>query len=314
MYKPEVFTIDSRDGKTQIHCEKAVPKGKIRAILIVAHGMNEYFGRYHEMSEFLEGEGILVAGLDHLGHGHTAESQGEKGYFTDRDGATVLVRDVHRLKKTIESEYPGIPIFVMGHSMGSFIIRNYINMYGRGIRGAILMGTGWRTMLEVKEGRIISKFLGKIKGRHGHSSLLTALILKQYSDKMPPSERPLGWTCSRPEIRDEFAKDPLRGNEFTIGAYNDLIELVYRSEDLRRASAIPKELPLLFLSGKDDPVGDFGDGVEKSAQFYRDAGLKEVSVKLYSGSRHEVYHDKDRFNSFTDIIHFMEEHGIEKGK
>ncbi|SKB96946.1 Lysophospholipase, alpha-beta hydrolase superfamily [Lachnospiraceae bacterium] len=312
MYKPEVFTIDSRDGKTKLHCEKLVPSGKVRAILIVAHGMNEYFDRYHEMSEFLEGEGILVAGLDHLGHGHTAEAQGESGYFADRDGATVLVRDVHRLKKTIESDYPGVPVFVMGHSMGSFIIRNYINVYGRGIKGAILMGSGWRSVCEVKAGRILAKFMGKIKGRHSRSLFLTALIMKKYGESFPVEDGPLGWICSIPDIRNEFEVDPLRGDDFTIGAYNDLIDLALRAEDFRRASMIPSELPLLLLSGEDDPVGDFGKGVEQTAQFYRNAGIRDVIVKLYKGNRHEVYHDRDRYASFMDIIHFMEDHGVEK--
>ncbi len=312
MYKPEVFTIDSRDGKTQIHCEKVVPKGEVRGILIVAHGMNEYFGRYHEMSEFLAEEGILVAGPDHLGHGHTAVNQGEQGYFADHDGATILVRDLHRVKKTIEAEYPMVPVFIMGHSMGSFIVRNYMTMYGRGVKGVILMGTGWRSVGEAKAGRILTTIIGKLKGRHRRSGLLTMLTMKKYADGS--SDGPLGWTCSIPEIRDEFAKDPLRGNEFTIGGYYDLLELVLRSEDLRRASMIPEELPVFLASGADDPVGDFGIGVEKVSRFYSDAGLKDVSIKLYPGNRHELYHDRARYSSFMDIIHFMESHGMKQVK
>ncbi len=306
--KPEIVTYLSRDDETTIYAEKYVPTKEIRGILIVAHGMNEYFGRYKEMCEVLVNEGYLVAGPDHLGHGHTARDyQLEFGYFADNDGATVVVRDLHRLKKMIQEEYPDKPIFLMGHSMGSFIARNYIEMYGSGINGVILMGTGSFSNFWLKAGLLYLRLSARIHGWHYRDSLCTKVALGAF-DKSFPADGPLGWTCSRKEARMESAGDDLMGGEFTLNGYYTLSVLAIRMQDKQRMKAIPETLPVLFMSGADDPVGRKGGVPKELAEEYKAMGIKDVSVKLYPGDRHEIYHEADRYNVFFDIIGFMKDH------
>lgn len=140
MKKEEIFFL-SRDGKTKIHAVKWIPEGKPVCILQIVHGMAEYIERYERLALVLTRQGILVTGEDHLGHGKSVGENGIYGYFCAHDPATVVVRDVHRLKKMVQEQYPGVPYLLLGHSMGSFILRNYLSRYGSGIDGAIVMGT-----------------------------------------------------------------------------------------------------------------------------------------------------------------------------
>ncbi len=308
--KPEIVTYLSRDEETTIYAEKYVPTKEVRGILIVAHGMNEYFGRYSEMCEVLANEGFLVAGPDHLGHGHTARDyQMEFGYFAENDGATVVVRDVHRLKKMIEEEYPGKPIFLLGHSMGSFIARNYIQMYGSGIKGVILMGSGRFNDFKVKAGMAYIRLSAMIHGWHYRDSICTKVSIGPFATMFP--EGPIGWVCARSEAWQESLNDELMGKEFELNGYYNLSEIILRMQDKKRMESIPKNLPMLIMSGEDDPVGGMGKGIKAVADSYKAIGIRDVTLKLYPGDRHELYHEADRYQVFFDVMGFMREHGAD---
>lgn len=305
--QPEKILFPSRDGKTTIYAEKYVPEKEIRGILIVAHGMNEHFGRYRELCEVLSNEGYLVAGPDHLGHGHTArDHQGEFGYFAENDGATVVVRDLHRLKKLIQEEYPGKPVFLLGHSMGSFIARNYISMYGTGIQGVIIMGTARFSDLKVRAGLLYVRLSALFHGWHYRDRFCTKTSIGPYENCFP-GDGPAGWLCARKEGREYDLNDDLGGNGFTLNGYYGLSTLILRMQDKSRINEIPKDLPVLFMSGAEDPVGEYGAGIKAVEDEYRKAGIRNLSVKLYPGDRHELYHEADRFNVFFDIMEFMKE-------
>lgn len=305
MVLKEEFTFDSRDMRTKIHAVKYSPSGEKKACLIIAHGMGEHIGRYSEIAEFLAEQGIVVAGADMLGHGKTVTDEKDFGYFCEQDPATVVVRDVHRLKKLIQAENIDLPVFVMGHSMGSFLIRNYIEMYGSGINGAVIMGSGTVSPAALWAGGCITTFLRAIHGDRYVSRFLSYCALGRYSKMSPNHEYPFEWSCSRPESRKENANDPLSGHEFSVNGYHTLITLVARSQDSVRMQKIPKDLPLFFVSGADDPVGDFGVGVKKAADSYTNIGLNNVDVKIYNNDRHEIYKERDRFDVMMDIIGFM---------
>lgn len=163
MKKEEIFFL-SRDGKTKIHAVKWIPEGKPICILQIVHGMAEYIERYERLASVLTRQGILVTGEDHLGHGKSVGENGIYGYFCAHDPATVVVRDVHRLKKIVQEQYPGVPYLLLGHSMGSFILRNYLSRYGSGIDGAIVMGTGMQPKAVLNAAKAVTKlqkaFLG----------------------------------------------------------------------------------------------------------------------------------------------------------
>ncbi|MDE6962296.1 MAG: lysophospholipase, partial [Lachnospiraceae bacterium] len=172
MVKKEEFTFDSRDGATKIHAVRWVPEGKVVCILQIIHGMAEYVERYEQLAQYLGEKGILVTGDDHLGHGKSVGEEGAYGYFCEQDAATVVVRDVHRLKKITQEEYPGIPYVILGHSMGSFILRNYLFRYGTGIQGAIICGTGSQPKALVKFCKLITAVQGAFLGQKHVAKML----------------------------------------------------------------------------------------------------------------------------------------------
>ncbi len=304
---------DSRDMKSKIYAVKFIPERKKKACLIVAHGMGEHFGRYAEMAEFLAEQGIVVAGADMLGHGKTVVDEKDFGYFCGQDPATVVVRDVHRLKKLVQAENPELPVFVMGHSMGSFVIRNYIEMYGSGISGAILMGTGSFAPMSLKAGKKLVEILEKIHGERYVSKKLAYYSTGKYRKKSPEGcEYPFDWCCSRPEIAERNAADPLMGHSFSLNGYETLFNLVERSQDIKRMEKIPKDLPLFIISGEHDPVGEFGKGVLKAAESYKNIGMTKVITKIYPKDRHEIYLEKDRFDIMMDIMNFFRDCHIDK--
>ena len=172
--KKEEFYFLSRDNETKIHAVKWIPDTEPVCILQVVHGMAEYVERYERLAKLLTDNGILVTGEDHLGHGKSLGADGCKGYFCRKDAATVVVRDVHRLKKTVQEQYPGIPYLIMGHSMGSFILRNYLCRYGTGIDGAVVMGTGMQPKAMV----CVAKAVAKLQGCLLYTSRNRAVIVK----------------------------------------------------------------------------------------------------------------------------------------
>ena len=171
MKKEEIFFL-SRDGKTKIHAVKWIPEGKPVCILQIVHGMAEYIERYERLASVLTRQGILVTGEDHLGHGKSVGENGIYGYFCAHDPATVVVRDVHRLKKMVQEQYPGVPYLLLGHSMGSFILRNYLSRYGSGIDGAIVMGTGMQPKAVLNAAKAVTKLQKALFGdTHGSGVL-----------------------------------------------------------------------------------------------------------------------------------------------
>ncbi|MBP3826071.1 MAG: alpha/beta fold hydrolase, partial [Butyrivibrio sp.] len=172
MVRKEELTYKSRDRQTMLHAIRWIPEGEPVAILQIIHGMQEYIDRYDEFANFLAEKGILVIGNDHLGHGGSVGERGTLGYFCKNDPATVLVRDAHRLKKMTQEDYPGVPCFILGHSFGSFVAREYITRYGTGIKGAIIQGTAYMPSGTVKSLGGLVNFLQVVMGEKYRSTMV----------------------------------------------------------------------------------------------------------------------------------------------
>ncbi|MBO4374985.1 MAG: alpha/beta hydrolase [Lachnospiraceae bacterium] len=301
----EEFTIDSRDMKTKLAAYQWTPKGEVRAVLILVHGMSEHMGRYDEMASYFAAKGILVAGIDLLGHGRSVKDPDDFGYFCERDAATVVVRDVHRLKKTVQEKNPGIPVFLFGHSMGSYIARNYIERYGTGIQGVILQGGGDDPMIKLKFGRILSTLVGKIRGEHYRSRLCAYLTLSSFVKSVKGGESVNSWICNNPEVVRAYDNDPLSGFLFTANGYQTLTEFSIRSIDKKLMGSVPSSLPMYIISGKDDPVGQMGEGVKRMYEKYKAAGIENIRMELVEGARHEIHNEAMRYEIFDRIIGFI---------
>lgn len=297
MIKKEEFTFDSRDGQTKIHAVRWVPEGKVICILQIVHGMAEYIERYEEVAHYFAEKGILVTGDDHLGHGKSVPDGGTYGYFCEQDPATVVVRDIHRLKKMTQEDYPGIPYVILGHSMGSFILRNYLFRYGSGIQGAIVCGTGSKPQGLVHVCRAMAAIQGVLFGQKHVAKLIDKLAFGSY-DKMVNGG---SWLCKNIKVVEAYAADPLCGFTFTVNGFRTLFELLYRLNRKDNLKQMPKDLPVIFIAGSDDPVGDMGKGVEKAVADFRQVGMKHVSMKLYTGDRHEILNEQDKFQIYEDL-------------
>mgnify|MGYP001151787367 FL=1 len=305
----EEFYFDSRDGKSRIHAVRYRPEdaGQIRCILQVVHGMAEYVERYEEFAAYLVERGFVVTGDDHLGHGKSVGQGGKQGYFCEQDPATVLVRDVHRLKKLTEELYPGVPYVLMGHSMGSFIARNYLCRYGTGISGAVIMGTGMQPKAVLDMARLVAGIQKFFCGPMHVSRLLDRLAFGGYGKGITDRRTAFDWLSRDRERVDRYIADPMCGFTFTVNGFGALFELVLRLYSPENLAAVPRELPVFMVSGDADPVGDYGKGVRRAYDSLVAAGLTDIRLKLYPGGRHELLNETNRSQVMQDICRWVEE-------
>lgn len=307
MVKKEEFTFDSRDGKTKIHAVRWVPEQKVICIVQIIHGMAEYIERYEDLAQFLSEKGILVTGDDHLGHGKSVPEGGTYGYFCEQDPATVVVRDVHRLKKMTQEEYPGIPYIILGHSMGSFILRNYLFRYGTGIQGAIICGTGSQPQGLVRVCLLLTALQGLFLSKKHVAKMIDKLAFGNYNKKISAPKTAFDWLCRDEKVVDAYVKDPFCGFTFTVNGFETLFTLLYRLNQTENLEKMPKELPVFFVAGDKDPVGNYAEGVKKAYESFEKAGMKRLALKLYPQDRHELLNELDKQQVYEDLYPWIVE-------
>ncbi len=302
----EEFYFDSRDMHSRIHAVQWTPEGnRPMCILQIVHGMAEYVERYAAFAEYLNEQNILVVGEDHLGHGKSVGENGKYGYFCERDAATVVVRDVHRLKKITQEKYPGVPYFILGHSMGSFILRNYLCRYGTGIEGAVIMGTGMQPKGLLKVSKALVKVLTLLQGAKHESRLVDKLAFGNFNKGIVNPSSKNDWLSADSVQVAKYNGDPMCGFLFTLNGFGTLFELIWRLHDPAYLEKMPKDLPLLLTAGARDPVGDYGKAVEEVYQSYRDMGMGQVQLKLYPEGRHEILNETNRQQVYEDISRWL---------
>lgn len=302
MVEKREFYYDSRDGHSKIHAIEWKPAGMpVKGILQIAHGMVEFIDRYDAFARYLAEQGILVVGNDHLGHGGSVSTSEDYGYFCEQDAARVVLRDIHRLKKITQEAHLGVPYFIMGHSMGSFFIRNYLITYGKGIQGAIIMGTGDQPLNLVRAGKKLTEVLAKFKGWRYRSKFVDNLAFGGYNKKFSPGRTGKEWLTRDEQAVDAYVADARCSFRFTLNAYHALfqtLETISQKEELEK---MPKDLPVLFVAGEDDPVGDFGKGVERVRKQFKEVGMKELTWIFYPGYRHEILNETGKEKVYKDL-------------
>ena len=297
----------SKDGETKIHAMEWIPQGEQKAILQISHGMVEYIRRYDEFARYLTSFGFYVVGNDHLGHGESVTSDEKYGFFHMEHGNEYVIGDIHELRQMTANKYPDLPYFMLGHSMGSFLLRQYITLYGEGLKGALILGTGSYPQAILKTGILLCRSSAALKGPMHCSQTIENIASGSYNKKFQPTRTTHDWLTKDTKIVDKYLADRWCSFKFTVRAYEQMFSGIEYLQNKDHIARIPKDLPLLLASGSDDPVGGFGSGVRQAYKTYQDAGIKDLKMKLYSGDRHEILNETNRQQVYQDLRNWMEE-------
>ena len=297
------FTFLSTDGKTQLHGMRWEPEGgSVRAVLQICHGVAEHIARYDAFARYLNGLGIAVVGHDHLGHGLSLPEGGTPVYFGEGNTWNTVVDDIYVLHQRIRLRYPDVPLCIMGHSMGSFLTRTYLIRYPGTVKAAVIMGTGWQPKAVIAGGMAVAKAVGTVVGENGTSDLVTNLAFGAYNKLFAPNRTSCDWLSADEDNVDAYMADPLCGADATVGLFRQMLSGIRFNQRLSNLRQMDPRIPVLFVAGEKDPVGDCGNGVRRTYQEFRHAGVQDCTLKLYPGLRHEILNEKAQQQQiFEDI-------------
>lgn len=288
------FTFLSSDGRTQLHGAQWTPADREPiAVLQIAHGVAEHILRYDDFARYLNDRGILVAGHDHLGHGKSLPEGGTPVYFGDRATWETVVDDIHLLHDRLREQYPDLPILLMGHSMGSFLSRSYLIRYPGTVDAAIIMGTGWQPEMTIRGGLLLAGILSGLKGPDAVSKMVTNMAFGAYNKAFGDKPRtPNDWLSADTDNVDRYMADPLCGADATVGLFRQMLHGIRFNQRQSHLRQMDREMPVLFVAGDKDPVGSCGKGVRQTYDAFRSAGMRDCTLKLYPGLRHEILNEK----------------------
>ncbi len=302
MIQKEKGSFPSTAGQ-KLTCRVWKPEGTPKAIVQIVHGMAEHIDRYDGVAEALAAAGYAVVGHNQMGHGPETPL---RGYFGKENGWQNLLDDVQILRERTEKQYPGIPYFIMGHSMGSFVTRTYITEHGKGLAGCVLSGTGYYSRGTARSGIQMAR-MEIARGLEKKESPLIDRIGFQTANKpFAPNRTKFDWLSRDEKEVDLYVADPCCGFLFTAGGYLAFFQGLERMEDQAALRKIPPEMPVLMISGEKDPIGQMGRGVRKVAGELLKAGQLDLSVRLYAGARHELFHEINREEVFRDLTAWLD--------
>lgn len=305
--KKKEFRFISANEDVKIRAIWYIPEEEPKAILQIAHGMVEFIDRYEGFAEYLCDRGFLVAGNDHVGHGGSVNSEEDWGYF-GYDGNNVLLDDMYQLYEITRESYPDLPYFLLGHSMGSFYARQYLTLHGEDLTGAIIMGTGHQPLAVVKAGMAMCKTMAKFKGWNYHWNFIDKISFGSYNKRFEPARTRADWLSKDTDLVDWYVNEPRCSFTFSLNAYYYMFEGIANLHDKKRLEQIPKDLPLFFVSGQDDPVGNFGKEVQAAVDSLKDVGVKNIDMKLYPNDRHEILNETDKEVVYEDLYQWMNQY------
>ncbi|WP_112181809.1 MULTISPECIES: alpha/beta hydrolase [Paraliobacillus] len=276
------------------------PSIEPKAIMQIAHGMAEHIDRYDEFANFLVERGILVYGNDHRGHGQTGKKYGT-GYFDQANGFDKATNDLLTLTEMIKMRHPTLPIFLFGHSMGSFLVRNYLLKESNQLAGVILSGTGSEPKLITKIGKMIAKSQITSHGWNEPSNFLNKVVFGKYARYFKQRETAFDWLSRDQRNVKAYLDDPDTGFIPSASFFYDLFNGIEVIQDQKKIATIAKDLPFFFISGTNDPVGKFTKGVNKTIKQYQSKGINKIDFKFYQDARHELLHEINRQEVMEDI-------------
>ncbi|MDC3412296.1 lysophospholipase [Aquibacillus sp. 3ASR75-11] len=276
-----------------------------RAIVQISHGMVEHINRYEPFATFLVQHDVFVYGNDHRGHGETGRKNGVMGHLADENGFDLATDDLHRVTTLIKNDFPNTPIFLFGHSMGSFLARRYIQQFSQDIDGIILSGTGHHPGIMNKFARLLAKREMKRANKLGPSMFLNKLTFHSYNKRIDNHQTHFDWLTRDEKHVQDYINDPETGFVPTATFFYDLFIGFDKIYDISRVKKIRKDLPFLFISGEEDPVGNYGKGVREVIKAYKNQGILDIEAQLYEGGRHEMLNEINKEAVYEDIWNWI---------
>lgn len=303
----QYYKVPSTDGIHMLNTVVWRPENisEIKGIVQISHGMCEFMERYDEFAYVLAKEGYIVGGHDHLGHGKSVNNKEEWGYFAKDNASSMLVNDIHEVTKKLKKEYPHKKLFLIGHSMGSFLARRYLMTYPEELTAAIVMGSGSQPPVVLGFGQVVIKVYKLLFSEKHRSNIVEFLMFGKYNKKFSKNRNTMEWITKDNAIRKWYLNEPACTFKFTLNGYQLILDTLGYIQKTKIIARIPKNLPILLTSGQDDPVGNYGKGVKKIYKNYKKAGIKEVTLKLYPHDRHEILNEIDRKKVYQDILNWL---------
>lgn len=296
------YSIPSVSGVADVFVRCWYPDEGLKAVFQITHGMAEHGERYEDFAKFLCGKGFAVIVNDHIGHGKSVKNDDDLGYFGESGGWNAFVEDERAVTELAKKEFPDLPIIYYGHSMGSFIGREYIRRYGndKAIKGAVICGTSGKNPAAAIA-ILLAGAVAKLKGSKHKSNFINNLAFGTYNKKIASPRTAFDWLTTDDEIVDKYIADKYCGFLFSAVGYRDLFTILNTVSGKNRFSGLDKDLPVLLVAGEEDPVGSYGKGVKEVYNDMKAYGMKDVTIKLYPGMRHEIHNEKDRAKVYEDL-------------
>ena len=311
MIKKKSNSFLSCDRKTSVNvvmwCPDETEYDKPVAVLQICHGMIEYIDRYDGFARYMAERGFVVVGNDHLGHGKSVCTDDDLGFFKDKNPGEALAKDAHHLTVLIKKMYPGIPYYLAGHSMGSFVTRRYICDYGYELDGVIVMGTGHQPAPMVLAGKMLADAVRLIKGDRYRSRLISKIMFGTYNKRIKNVRTVNDWLTRDEAVVDEYNAGKLTTFLFTVNGYRELMNMILYVRKPRNIERIPKNLPMLMISGLDDPVGEYGKGVYRAYNSYH-GHIDDIDLRLYEDCRHELCNELNKEEIYEEIHGWIMNH------
>lgn len=296
--------IASKDSKNSLNTVIWETEKEPVGVLQIVHGMAEYIDRYDNFAKYMTEHGFNVIGHDHLGHGYSVSDERDYGFFAEENGDKIIIEDMHSVTQYAKEKWEELPNFILGHSMGSFCLRQYLTKYSNDVFGAIIMGTGWIPSAAALLGKTIATNTCKSKGSHTVNPLLIKLTLEPYNKPFAPARTNCDWLSKDEKQVDLYVNDKLCGFDFTAGAYKDFFTVLEKIAKNKQLIGMRKSLPILITSGSVDPVGG-KKACEKLNAQYKRCDIDDVTLKLWENDRHEILNELDKSDVYDYICTWL---------
>lgn len=301
----ETYTFKSHDGEEIFTYKWSPTNVKLKGIVHITHGLSEHAGRYANFAAELNSFGYVVYAHDQRGHGKTAKSNDNIAHI-DEGGWNSMQKDLLMLIDIIKGAHPSLPIFLFGHSMGSFILRNVLQNSHPDVKGVILAGTGCYERIALNAGILLAKTMVRRKGGHKKSYYINRITFKAFNSNIPKPKSFFDWLSRDEKAVYSFYNDPLCRINCSNNLFLELFKGLKTIQNTTNIKRIPKNIPILLVSGDSDPVGHWGKDVPELANLFKSIGVQNVQYKLYPGARHEIINEINKAEVIKDIISWLE--------